>query len=420
MEIERRSMLTELRVMDGAEGKAPVLGGYAAVFNVLSQEMGPGGKRFKERLMPGSFRTTLLSGDEVLAFYHHGLAGGMMGATMPLGSTKDGSLRLSEDAHGLAFSLDLPATTQGKDLEVLARRGTVRGASFAFSRAKDTWHRDDAGLIRTVHEIVGLQDVSPTHSPAYEETVIAVRSMDAWARATSSSGEVSWEQKQEAIEAALEDLLGKRWTEGVDTWYVIAIFDSSVVVEQSGKMQSYPVTWAGGTPALGKPVPVDQVFQEAAQAKRASESRARRLRLLEIDAGIRAVSGATGLPLADRERAWDATGAANRVAKWASSDSSGDKDKVSWSKYARAFFWVNPEMRDAFGGYKLGFADVLDGALTAIPRGVFACAAVMRGSRGGVQIPAGDRDGVKSRIAGYYRAMAAKFEDEAIVPPWEG
>jgi HK97 family phage prohead protease len=283
VEIERRSMVTELRVTDGAEGKAPVLGGYAAVFDKLSLEMGSAGKRFKERLMPGAFRATLLSGDEVLAFYHHGLAGGMMGATMPLGSTRDGSLRLSEDAHGLAFALDLPETTQGKDLAVLARRGTVRGASFAFARAKDSWHRDETGLVRTVHEIEGLQDVSPTHSPAYEETVIAVRSLEAWARATSSSGEVSFEQKQQAIEAALEQLLGKRWTEEVETWYVIATFDSSVVVEQSGKMQSYPITWTGTTPTLGKPVPVDQVFEEAAQAKRAAAKRARHLRLLEID-----------------------------------------------------------------------------------------------------------------------------------------
>jgi HK97 family phage prohead protease len=180
LSIERRSFASALRFDAGAASTSTIgtLRGYAAVFNVLSQEMGPGGKRFREKLMPGAFRSTLLAGQDVLAFYHHGLAGGMMGATMPLGSTRSGSLRLSEDARGLLFSLTLPATTQARDVAALVRAGIVQGASFAFDHAKDAWSRGDSGLIRTVHEIVGLIDVSVTHSPAYQQTTIGMSGSD--------------------------------------------------------------------------------------------------------------------------------------------------------------------------------------------------------------------------------------------------
>jgi hypothetical protein len=57
-------------------------------------------------------------------------------------------------------------------------------------------------------------------------------------------------------------------------------------------------------------------------------------------------------------------------------------------------------------------ADVIDGKLTAVPRGVMAAAAVMQGSRGGVDLPKGDIDRVKSHLAKYY----AKMDD---TPPWD-
>lgn len=187
MDVERRSMVAELRLSEGSGTKPAMLSGHAAVFDSLSSEVGPPSKRFRERIMPGAFRATLASGDEVLAYYNHGLAGGMPHAAMPLGGTRDGSLRLREDARGLAFELDVPQTSQGRDLVALASRGTVRGVSFAFRGAKDTWHRDGAGLVRTVHEIRGLADVSPTHMPAYAETTLAVRSLEVWERENGES-----------------------------------------------------------------------------------------------------------------------------------------------------------------------------------------------------------------------------------------
>lgn len=124
-------------------------------------------------------------------------------------------------------------------------------------------------------------------------------------------------------------------------------------------------------------------------------------------------SGASDLPLADRARVWDSSGAEGRVRSWAGATDAPNE------KYRRAFFWYDGSAPDNFTSYKLQFADVIDGTLTAIPRGIFAVAAVLQGSRGGVDIPAGDKDAVKSKVSSYYAKMRSKFDDESIVAPWD-
>lgn len=127
----------------------------------------------------------------------------------------------------------------------------------------------------------------------------------------------------------------------------------------------------------------------------------------------KSATGATGLPLADRGRAWDSTAAEGRVRTWA------DATEAPNSKYRSAFFWYDNSAPDNFTSYKLQFADVVDGELTAIPRGIFAVAAVLQGSRGGVDIPAADQAAIKRRVAAYYARMRSEFDDENIAPPWE-
>ena len=112
------------------------------------------------------------------------------------------------------------------------------------------------------------------------------------------------------------------------------------------------------------------------------------------------------LPLADRERRWDGGAAEKRVRMWA-----GAQDEPN-EKYRDAHLWYDAEKKDNFTAYKLLFADVLDGKLTAVPRGIMAAGNIMDGARGGVDIPRIDIDRVKSHLARYYRKMG----DE---PPWE-
>lgn len=120
----------------------------------------------------------------------------------------------------------------------------------------------------------------------------------------------------------------------------------------------------------------------------------------------------------DRARAWAASEADGRVRKWASSDGSGAVAKLDMQKYAQAFFWRAASGDKNVGDYKLRFADIINGKLYAIGRGVFEAAAVMQGSRGGVHIPDQDRGGVKDHIAKYYAKMRTAFKDDTIVVPW--
>lgn len=127
---------------------------------------------------------------------------------------------------------------------------------------------------------------------------------------------------------------------------------------------------------------------------------------------VTSVKGATpfqDLPLADEDRAWNASAARQRVAKWAGGP---DKDNIDWGKYRKACFWYDESDSENFGSYKLFFADVVDGELMAIPRGIMAAGNVMVGARGGVDIPDEDVPAVKSHIAKYYKKMDRE-------PPWE-
>jgi hypothetical protein len=107
------------------------------------------------------------------------------------------------------------------------------------------------------------------------------------------------------------------------------------------------------------------------------------------------------LPLADRDREWDGDAAERRVRAWANAEDEPNE------KYRDAHVWYDSEKKGNFTAYKLLIADVVDGRLVAVPRGIMAAAAVMQGSRGGVDLPRDDVDRVKSH---------AKMDDTA---PWD-
>ncbi|MGH3365461.1 MAG: hypothetical protein ACRDOW_12120 [Nocardioidaceae bacterium] len=119
-----------------------------------------------------------------------------------------------------------------------------------------------------------------------------------------------------------------------------------------------------------------------------------------------AVTTFQDLPLAERDREWDGDAAEKRVRAWA-----GAEDEPN-EKYRDAHVWYDAEKKQNFTAYKLLIADVDDGRLEAVPRGVMAAGNVMQGSRGGVDLPDKDIDRVKSHLAKYY----AKMGDQA---PWE-
>jgi len=124
------------------------------------------------------------------------------------------------------------------------------------------------------------------------------------------------------------------------------------------------------------------------------------------------------LPLGERDRAWDAGAARMRIKAWAGGDN------INWARYRRAFVWWDKDHADQESSYKLPIADVVDGELTAIPRGIFAAGGVLAGARGGADL--GDPDesgdqlaGARAHLERYYAKMAHQFNDESIVAPWK-
>lgn len=79
------------------------------------------------------------------------------------------------------------------------------------------------------------------------------------------------------------------------------------------------------------------------------------------------------LPPVGRERSFNRDDALARVRRWASTDGSGDKDTIDFSKFGRAFLaLVGPPTN--ISSFRLLVADVIDGRLVAVP-------AALRGAR---------------------------------------
>jgi len=78
------------------------------------------------------------------------------------------------------------------------------------------------------------------------------------------------------------------------------------------------------------------------------------------------------MPFADRGRSWDAAAARKSIAKWASSDGSGDKDTINWPKYGRAFL-VKPSSGSRMSIDNVGACTTLSTKITdaSSARGIY-------------------------------------------------
>jgi HK97 family phage prohead protease len=166
-------MKKETRIFDStmevrSDGDNPKLVGTAAVFNSDSEKLGGW---FIERIAPGAFDDVLE--DDVRALFNHD-------PNFILGRTKAGTLSLRVTDEGLTYTVDLPDTTAARDLAKSIERGDVSQSSFAFQVGKDRWEMDGEDEIRVIERVNRLYDVSPVTYPAYPDTAVAKRSMEAW------------------------------------------------------------------------------------------------------------------------------------------------------------------------------------------------------------------------------------------------
>jgi HK97 family phage prohead protease len=160
MTMERRALIAPLEV----RAESRTIAGYAAVFN---SETDIGGM-FREQIAKGAFKPSLNA--DVRALFDHD-------TSHVLGRTKAGTLRMSEDDHGLAVEIDLPDTQTGRDLRESMARGDIDGMSFGFRVTKQEWDESGEVPLRTIRE-VELFEVSVVTFPAYADTEVALRSLE--------------------------------------------------------------------------------------------------------------------------------------------------------------------------------------------------------------------------------------------------
>jgi uncharacterized protein len=164
-QIERRFVAHGLMVEQRADGKMPMLKGYAAVFNLPSVELWG----FYEQIAPGAFADSIAAGDEVKALWNHD-------PNWVMASSGNGTLRLKEDDRGLAVEFDPLDTPIMRGFVASIERGDVSQMSFAMRTLEDKWDIDEEERYKRTVLKAKLYDVSPVAYPAYPQTEIGLRS----------------------------------------------------------------------------------------------------------------------------------------------------------------------------------------------------------------------------------------------------
>ena len=159
----------ELRAIESEDG-APIIEGYAAIFDSASLPLGYEPYSFREVIRPGAFDKTLNEAD-VRALFNHD-------PNIILGRNKAGTVKLSVDQRGLKYRINVdPTSVQAMDTHRAIKRGDINQSSFGFRAIKDRWTEDEGKpILRELLE-VELFDVSPVAYPAYTATSVDARSI---------------------------------------------------------------------------------------------------------------------------------------------------------------------------------------------------------------------------------------------------
>ena len=150
--------------------------GYAAVFYNGTPET-----EFKlfddmvERIMPGAFDDVLAGNPDVRGLFNHD-------PDHLLGRTSAGTMSLSVDGKGLAYSITLGDTTVARDVAKHVQRGDIDGSSFAFRVQSERFRTEDGIDIREIEKVEPLFDCGPVTYPAYVGTAAGFRATEDIAR----------------------------------------------------------------------------------------------------------------------------------------------------------------------------------------------------------------------------------------------
>jgi HK97 family phage prohead protease len=120
--------------------------------------------------------------------------------------TRNGTLTLDSDEHGLKIRADLSGTEIGRQLYEEIRGGYTDKMSFGFTVAEDVTRESEGEdgkreILRTITKIRKLYDVSAVSLPANDATEISARSLSEGVIAKAEEERLASEERMRKIEA---------------------------------------------------------------------------------------------------------------------------------------------------------------------------------------------------------------------------
>lgn len=200
---EYRSIPMELRI-EQREGEEPsfFVEGYASTFEpYVMFEID--GIQYKEQIDPKAFDECDMS-DVIFCKDHEGTV---------FARTKNGTLNLSVDEHGLFTRTDLSKTASAREMFEEIQTGMYYQMSFAFTVREDSYDRETH--TRTISKIKKLFDVSAVSFPANPGTDISVATRDYFNGVieVERAERLAKEQRLEELRREIHSILGGKTDE---------------------------------------------------------------------------------------------------------------------------------------------------------------------------------------------------------------
>jgi HK97 family phage prohead protease len=188
-EVRSSELWEECRFTIEDDGNGLTMDGPMAVYNSPSRLLSErdlvgqsrsqlskfGARTFREVIEPGAFRKSLAESPDIVLHYQHDER------SLPLGRTKAGTLRLSEDGTSVRAKADLPDNEWGRPIRDAVKRGDIGGISFRMGHVLERWGHETladgySGPVRHLQEIQLRREISLVTFPGYD-TPTTVREM---------------------------------------------------------------------------------------------------------------------------------------------------------------------------------------------------------------------------------------------------
>ena len=165
-----------IREVQGGQSSR-MIEGYAIVFGVESRLIVDYWDAYREIIEPGAVTEDDLKNFDIkMTMYHN------REKILARSNKGEGTLKLSVDEVGVKYSFEAPNTPDGETALELVRRGDLSGSSFMYWTDESSNVRyektEDGVLLRHVHKISQIYDMTIAADPAYMETNVSAREIE--------------------------------------------------------------------------------------------------------------------------------------------------------------------------------------------------------------------------------------------------